>query len=92
MHVTTVPFASGVLRRLGQRSRESFLSLFVELFQVRMSSFVEFCRKPARIFQSAISTASRSSFSRRCVVQVYQVAALPTRSTQTAKNGSVNFK
>ena len=29
----SVPFASGVLRRLGQRSRESFWSLFVELFQ-----------------------------------------------------------
>ena len=28
----SVPFASGVLRRLGQRSRESFWSLFVELF------------------------------------------------------------
>ena len=29
----SVPFASGVLRRLGQRSRESFWSLFVEPFQ-----------------------------------------------------------
>ena len=29
----SVPFASGVLRRLGQRSRESFWSRFVELFQ-----------------------------------------------------------
>ena len=29
----SVLFASGVLRRLGQRSRESFWSLFVELFQ-----------------------------------------------------------
>ena len=28
----SVPFASGVLCRLGQRSRESFWSLFVELF------------------------------------------------------------
>ena len=40
----SVPFASGVLRRLGQRSRESFWSLFVELFQcleVRMSFFRE---------------------------------------------------
>ena len=31
--IRSVPFASGVLRRLGQRSRESFWSLFVELFQ-----------------------------------------------------------
>ena len=29
----SVPFASDVLRRLVQRSRESFWSLFVELFQ-----------------------------------------------------------
>ena len=29
----SVPFAASVLRRLGQRSRESFWSLFVELFQ-----------------------------------------------------------
>ena len=29
----SVPFASGVLRRLGPRSKESFWSLFVELFQ-----------------------------------------------------------
>ena len=29
----SVPFASSVLRRLGPRSKESFWSLFVELFQ-----------------------------------------------------------
>ena len=29
----SVPYASSVLRKLGQRSRESFWSLFVELFQ-----------------------------------------------------------